>query len=118
MEKKELLENVNEILADEGYESSESESENKLEELILPALATSRDIQSYLYAYEPPSGKGFVRKIKNTLLSKLRNIIVNVLERLTMRQQKFNELTYQALIELTEENKNLKDQLSKLGSNE
>ena len=110
----EILDNVDELLADEGMAVDSGDKGSRLETHILPVLEKSRDIQSYLYSYEPPHAKGSVRNLKNTFLSKMRNIIINVMERVTMRQQKFNELTYQALVELQKENQELREQVSKL----
>ena len=108
-----ILENAKKMLKAEGITTDSSEPDNKLEQHILPVLEKSRDIQSYLYSYEPPHASGIVRKAKNFVLTKFRNIIVNVMERVTMRQQKYNELLYQAIIELQRENAELKDQISK-----
>lgn len=110
----EVLQNVDDLLSDEGLTPDQADSGHKLEEHILPVLEKSRDIQSYLYSYEPPHARGFVRKLKNTFLTKMRNIIVNVMERATMRQQKYNELTYQAILELAQENRELKSEISQL----
>lgn len=101
-----LLDHVNQVLETEGIltgNNSDMTAIEKIEKLILPALENSKNIQSSLYAYQPTPGKGFMRKVKNTILSKVRNITIAVLERTIMRQQKVNELTFQALTELVKE---------------
>lgn len=100
------MQNVEEVLKNEGLDTDHNSNMSpveKLEKLIIPAFENSRNIQSSLYAYQPTPGSGFVRKVKNTILSKVRNITIAVLERTIMRQQKVNELTYQALLEIVKE---------------
>lgn len=110
-----LLSNANAILESEGTLTGDNNSMTaieKFEKLILPAFENSKNIQSSLYSYQPTPGKGFVRKVKNTVLSKVRNITIAVLERTIMRQQKVNELTYQALKEVVAELKQLSEKQS------
>lgn len=112
MKPDELLSKVNDVLKQEGIavdQDSNLSGVEKLDKLILPALENSKNIQSSLYSYQPTPGKGFARKVKNIILSKVRNITIAVLERTIMRQQKVNELTFQALRELAEENKQLRE---------
>lgn len=104
----ELLANVQSVLQSEGS-VAESSNKDKLRELILPALESTRNTHSALYGYEPPHASGFVRKLKNFVLSKFRNVTINVLEQQVMKQQKFNELTYQALLEMSQELDRLKN---------
>jgi hypothetical protein len=49
---------------------------------------------------------------KNLVLGKIKNIVVAILEKPMMKQQKYNELMYQAVIELAKENEALKDSSS------
>ena len=49
--------------------------------------------------------------MKNMVLGRLKNITLNVVERESMKQQKFNELTYQSIQNLTKEIEELKRKL-------
>lgn len=97
----EILNYTREFLDKQGY-SSDSEPEDKLDK-IFEILAASRNTASALYGWEPPQGKGLPRKLKNFVQLKLKNIILNTLEKYVMRQQKYNEVVYQALLELKKE---------------
>lgn len=113
----ELLTDVKSILAAEGIHSgaeSELTSVDKLSRLIFPALENSKNIQASLYSYQPTPGKSFMRKLKNSILSKIRNVTIAILERTIMRQQKVNELTFLALKELAAENTKLHQELASL----
>ncbi len=115
MESSELLQQVDGVLRSEGMDSANNSKMTpleKLEKLIIPAFESSKNVQSSLYAYQPTPGSGLVRRIKNKLLTKVRNVTIAVLERTIMRQQKVNELAYQAIIELKEELKVLKSKQS------
>jgi hypothetical protein len=92
----EILSKTRVILESEGIKIDRDKDTDVLSNQILPAMASMRDIQTPLYSWEP-IGRGGA---KRNLLVKMRNIIVNVLERTIMRQQKYNELTYQAILEL------------------
>lgn len=107
----EILAKTRELLKNEGYDLEDGSTEDRLEKLIIPALAASRNVQGALYSYEPAYGSSPVRKLKNFILGKLRNITVAVVEKAIMRQQKVNELTYRAILELQQENAQLRKQL-------
>lgn len=109
----EILAKTRELLRNEGYNLDDSSTDDKLGKLIIPALAASRNVQGALYSYEPAYGSSIVRKLKNFILGKLRNITVAVVEKAIMRQQKVNELTYQAIIELQQQNAELRKQLER-----
>ncbi len=113
MTKEEILEKVDKVLEEEGMDTSglNLSNEEKLQKYILPSLEQARNTISNLYKYEPKKGSSILGKAKTTILNKLKNIVINVIERESMRQQKFNELTYQALIILVDENKELKKKL-------
>ena len=92
----EILNKTRVVLESEGVKIDRNKDTDALGNQILPAMASMRDIQTPLYSWEP-IGRGGV---KRGILVRMRNIIVNVLERTIMRQQKYNELTYQAILEL------------------
>src|SRR5688500_2884171 len=104
----EILNNVNEVLANEGADTSNqyTDSLDILEKLILPGLKNSKNTMSSLYKYTPPQKGGILGKFKGMVLIRLRNIILNVVEGESMKQHKFNELTYKAIEELVAEVKN------------
>jgi hypothetical protein len=113
MTAEELLQKVDELLAKEGHNVSELTREEKLYDFVLPGLEKSKSTLSSLYKYEPRNKRGIFGAIKFKILSKLKNIIINVVERESMSQQKVNELTFQAFVLLTEEIKTLKEKSTK-----
>ena len=93
-----VLTGVRQVLAAEGQSPDVSTHRSAGE--LLTALAAARDIQTPFFA-PASSGTGSAgKKLKSMFTSRLRNIIINVLERTVLRQQKFNELTYQTITEL------------------
>ncbi len=112
-----LIEKADAIIIAEGRDSAQSVNKDpiaKVEELILPALVSSKNIQSSLYSYRPTAGSSPIGKVKLFILNKLRNVIIAVLERTIMRQQKVNELTYQTVVELTNMHRELQKELDSL----
>ncbi len=112
MTQEEVLKKVDDLLEKEGLNKEDLSNDEKLSKYILPSLEQSKSTLSNLYKFQPNSN-GTLGKIKEKILSKLKNIVINVVERESMRQQKFNELTYQAIVALVEENKKLKEKLDK-----
>lgn len=115
MTKEELLKNLDEVLEEEGLSNPDLTNEEKLNDFILPSLEQSKATLANLYKFEPKNGKGILRKIKYKILSKIKNVTINVVERESMRQQRFNELTYQAIKILVEENEMLKEKIKEKG---
>lgn len=111
MEKDKLLKKVNNILEEEGSSNTETYV-NSLDEFLLPGLSKTKDTMSHLYSFQPYPKGGLIGKLKNFILNKIKNIVVNILEKQSMRQQKFNDLTVKAIEELIKENKELKAKLS------
>jgi hypothetical protein len=108
----EILAKATDFLQTQGVdnEGQPSTPEEKMAQ-IMEALTKARNTQSALYSWEPPSGGGLARKVKNTIQLKLKNIILNALEKYVARQQKFNEIAYQAIVALHEENLHLTEKL-------
>lgn len=111
---KKILEKTRQFLHAHGELEDSASSKDKLRELIIPALQSSKNIQSAFYSWEPPHSKGLARKPKNFILQKLKSIVINILEKSFMRQQKYNELLFQAVSELKTENDDLRKQLAEL----
>lgn len=113
MDSEELLKKADEYLKKEGVETKKSEISNEeaLNEFILPGLQASKDILSTIYSFHTREKSGIGGKIKNFIQNKIIFTVINVIEKQSMRQQKFNELTYKAIGKLVEENKELKDKL-------
>ena len=109
----ELMQNAKKILEDEGlYEDHKDQTpEQMLTEFIMPGLKSSKDILSTIYAFQSREREGFLGKIKSAIQRKIIYTVINVIEKQSMRQQKFNELTYRAIEQLVEENKELKKKL-------
>ena len=94
-----ILQNTRDILKTEGVQQSVN-SGDTLASQVLPAMASTRDIQSAFYSFAPPKVKSPISAGKNAVLRRMKNIVINIMERTVMRQQKYNELTYQAILEL------------------
>ncbi len=99
MDEQTLLKNANNILSmEEGINSEvEVSGKSKLTDFVLPGMLSSKNTLGSLYKFEPASKRGVVGKIKQKILTKMKNIVLNVVERESMKQQKFNELTYNAI---------------------
>lgn len=101
MTAEEIVQKIGNILEEEQRSiPKEISSEEKLSKYILPALEKNKSTLANLYQYAPKTANGFLGRIKAKILLKLRNITINIVERESMRQQKFNELVYQALLEM------------------
>lgn len=111
----ELLDKVNNVIKkyDIGTVIEKKPPIIALQENIIPAMEQSKNTLGGLYKYSPNDKSGFIGKIKNLILGKLKNITINVVERQSMRQQKQNDLTYQAIQNLTAELQELKEKISK-----
>lgn len=75
----------------------------KLEAYIIPGLENSKNILGSLYLWEPSQKNGLIGKLKNSILVRIRNIVLNVLERQVMRQQKFNDLMFESVKAISEQ---------------
>lgn len=102
-----LIEKAKNILKNEGAEDINKtlSEEELLAEFILPGLANSKDIISSLYSAKTRTRTGVIGKIKGFIHQKLINIVINVLERPLVKQQKFNELAYKAISILQKKSK-------------
>lgn len=118
MTDKDVLASVNDHLRNQGVNPEYSTAGRPQMETLLNSLKAARDTQSALYSWNPPHGKDNLRQVKNTLLQKIKNIIVNVLEKTVMRQQKYNELLYLSVEELNRQVSDLKAQLETNSSND
>jgi len=100
-------------LKEEGDNNTTGSIDNKtlLEEYLLPGLKGSKDILGSLYAFKSRARGGFVGKVKTTLQKIIINTVINVIEKQSMKQQKFNELTYKAIEGLIKENTDLRSKL-------
>ena len=114
MDSKELLKNAEEILKNEGVDLSQKTDSETLKEYILPAMESSKDILSSVYAFNSRSREGFLGKIKTKIQQKIIFTVINVIEKQSMRQQKFNELTFRAVEKLIAENETLKKEIEEL----
>lgn len=101
MNTEQILKKAEELLAEEQRSiPKDIDSYEKLSKYILPALEKNKSTLASLYQFAPKTSSSFLGRIKAKILSKLRNITINVVERESMKQQKYNELVYQALTEL------------------
>lgn len=84
-------------LQGETIDNKPQSEEEMLISYIIPGLENSKEILSGIYSQKTRSRKGFLGRIKSFLHQKLINIVINVIERPMVKQQKFNELTYKAI---------------------
>ncbi|MCA9381177.1 hypothetical protein KC678_02840 [Candidatus Dojkabacteria bacterium] len=105
--KEEVLKRIGELIEDEGISTKSNLSTEELfKEFILPSLDQSKQTLSSLYKFEVKNYSGIFGKLKSKIINKIKNIVINVVERESMRQQKFNELVYQSLLLLIDEKSN------------
>jgi hypothetical protein len=115
MNSEEILKKVNEILEQEGLlENNTTSPAEALDEFILPGLKNSKDILSTIYVFQTRNRTGILGKLKSIVQTKIVNTCINVIERQSMKQQKFNELTFRAIETLTAENKALREEVESL----
>lgn len=101
MTSEEIIKKIEMMLEEEQRSiPKEISSEEKLTKYILPALEKNKSTLANLYQYAPKTAQGIFGKLKAKILLKLRNVTINTVERESMRQQKFNELVYQAIVEM------------------
>lgn len=105
MKKEDLIQRAEVILEKEGIVSESDKYTNIefIEKYILPSLKNSKNTLSDILSFETRDRKGFVGKLKSFVLSKLKNIVINVVEKQSAKQQKFNELVFLAMEKLVEE---------------
>lgn len=114
MDSKTLLKNVDSILEAEGVQLDDLSTQEKLQEFVFPGIENAKSTLSSLHKYKPQTGKSIPQKIKSYILMKIRNIVVNTVEAESMRQQKYNDMVYQALLLMHEENQVLRSKISEL----
>jgi hypothetical protein len=108
----EILASTNEALKAEGISINEYSSPlEEVQKFLLPSMQNAKNTLAALYKFVPKQKFGVVGKLKNLILARLKNITLNVVERESMKQQKFNELTYQSIQNLTKEIEELKRKL-------
>ncbi len=111
----EVLKLASEYLEEEGEitkDAIKSPSE-VIKTLIIPGLNNSKNVLSDIY-FKPSERVGFVGKVKSLVQNKIIFTVVNVIEKQSMRQQKFNGLTTKAIENLLVENESLKTRLEKI----
>ncbi len=108
-----LLKNAKNVLEQEGTEVNDlnKSPEEVLKEFILPGLKNSKDTLGSIYTFQTRQRQGFLGKLKTLIQDKLVNTTINVVEKQSMKQQKFNELTFRAIEKLIEENKELREKI-------
>jgi len=107
---KALLNKVNELLKEEGIDTENTEIDNTtmLKEYLLPGLKNSKDVLGSLYSFKSRERGGVAGKVKTKLQSLIINTVINVIEKQSMKQQKFNEITFKAIEALIKENEELR----------
>jgi len=118
MTPEELMQNAKTVLENEGELSSADNlsTDQVLKEFILPGLKNSKDTLSSIYTFKSRNREGFFGRFKTFLQSKIIYTVINVIERPSMKQQKYNVLLYKAIENLVKENEELKAELSSLKS--
>jgi hypothetical protein len=116
MDSKELLERAENYLKDINKFSEKKDNHATLTEYILPAMEASKDTISSIYGFTTRKREGFFGKIKSLIQNKIVFTVINVIEKQSTKQQKFNELTFRAVENLIQENSELKSQIEALKS--
>lgn len=109
MKSEQILQNAKKVLAEEGSLTDANEKTNSelLEEFILPGLKNSQNTLADIY-FSPKNRSGLLGKLKTKIQKVIINTTINVIEKQSMKQQKFNSLTVKAIEALLEENKRLR----------
>ena len=106
---------VRELLKNEGDgQRAKIQVENEVEDYLIPALDKYREVQRYIFEPFLHSKAGVVGRFKLLVLGKIGNVTRNVVERSFIRQQKFNDNTFTMLINLYNENRELKERILQL----
>lgn len=109
-----LLKNVKYVLENEGTQTQkEMTSLEKLYKYLIPAMQNSKDTLEVLYDYKPREKSGIVGRLKNKILNKLKNVTLSTIEKQAIRQQKYNDLVFQAIENLSKEIEAIKTQIQK-----
>jgi len=115
MNSADILKSAEEILKNEdpNFEKEDMTTAQLLNEFILPGLNNSKDTMASIYEFKSRNRPGLFGKLKTAFQQKIINTVINVIEKPSMKQQKFNELTYKAIEALMKENKELREQFRK-----
>lgn len=93
-----LLQKVAGILDEHGLSQPKVDAGTVLDEATLwRALGDNKDVQKYLYSWQPTQSPKMLARAKNKIVGKLRNVIVNVLERFVVKQDNYNQFVYKVL---------------------
>lgn len=108
-----LISKAEEILENEdpNFNKNDLTPEQMLKDFILPGLKNSKDTLASIYDFKSRDRSGFLGGLKTAFQNKIINTVINVIEKPSMKQQKFNELTYKAIEALIAENEELKRRL-------
>jgi len=123
MNQEEILKKLNDYIKDHDPFFQETTNLKKstfdiLEEDVLPVLKVNKNILENLYSWDyKKTNKSLITKIKNYLKKIIKNIVINIIERIEIKQAKFNEITYTAIEILIKENRELKKQIEEIKSN-
>jgi hypothetical protein len=112
-----LVANAKKFVAAEQLDQKQAkyeESDPRLIEAALEVADTSKNILSGLYFDFRQTGGGSMRRLKNTVLGKIANIVRNTLERSLLSQQKFNEQALFLIKSLQKDNAELRREISAL----
>lgn len=105
-----LVNNAKKILEQEGLNMSDDlTAMEKIEKYLIPAMQNSKDTLEVLYDYKPREKSGFIGKIKNLIINKVKNISLATIEKQAIRQQKYNDLVFQVLENLKKEVESMKN---------
>ncbi len=118
MDSKKLRTNLTSFLKTEQILGAQTNKYDEFDdELIAAALSVAKDNKAILKGLytdfrKPESSR--VRKIKNTIIGKIANIVRNTIEKPFLSQQKYNEQIFYLINALIQENKKLTSKLEKL----
>lgn len=88
--------------------STNATSKELLDENTYTALKFNKDINKWIRRHEVKAKSNIARRIKDFIIFRMENIILNLLEKSLTRQSRFNNATYTKILDLEEEVKNFK----------
>lgn len=116
MDGKQFRTELDNFMQDQGIGTAETQLSNteKLNKFGLTTLSATKNILGDIYAYTPPQGAGILRKVKNKIINVVRNVTISTIESAIIKQNKYNEVNFQLVEHLMQENLELRKELEQL----
>lgn len=109
-----VLTSIRNILKTEGVQVHDQLGQGEIvRQYVINTLEKNKDIQQALYQPITFDNQSIVRKLKNSVINKIANIVRNVVEKSFIKQQKYNDNLLIVIQLLLKENEELKSKIEK-----